>query len=574
MDINVSEERFIMKKLNITKEQFNRSNYFQRKYGKLKYVSESGRYFKTSKGKVLKFNEGFMSNMRKDGQHLYSIIYKFDGWDGSVQEYGKTEEDAIQAAIAKGKLDGDEDIVKIVDLGEQHPKYTSLREGNEMKARFNESFYGIPGAKDVDWAILYKNCKIEPSEFYGNLGELYDEEHPEDPNHEGFDDWCWENTDLIKSELEHLASYDDDYEGDDYYAESKKIVNEGPGAAYTVTIKNAKLDNVKVEKNGDGDWEFEADIVKDTYMVEAADYYNLFCPMDSEFDGEEWVEVAGKVRGVCWWYDDEWEVESQIEGTEQDISFMYGHGWLHANLPEDGHIESDSIKSKGHDTWEIQSIELNAPQLAECVNYCHDHFLDEDEPEEDEDDQFNESRYMSDDDIAGQYKGWWFSEFGPVEVGGNKLAAGAWIEFPSADGEDFDSGRGLWFVKGMDEDDYPREQNDVWMEPETAREVKEVARLLMNAKVNYLSFNSAEEFHKYMDEFKKGSDRSRFAEESEGKDISKKKIMNALDEFTQVLWDDTKVKGKKEHELRRSFFDETVHAISTAIQKYFKYTRM
>ena len=46
-----------MKRLNITKEQFNRSNYFQRKYGKLKYVSESGRLFKTNKGKVLKFNE-------------------------------------------------------------------------------------------------------------------------------------------------------------------------------------------------------------------------------------------------------------------------------------------------------------------------------------------------------------------------------------------------------------------------------------------------------------------------------------------------------------------------------------
>lgn len=44
-----------MKKLNITKEQFNRSNYFQRKYGKLKYVSESGRLYKTNKGKVLKF---------------------------------------------------------------------------------------------------------------------------------------------------------------------------------------------------------------------------------------------------------------------------------------------------------------------------------------------------------------------------------------------------------------------------------------------------------------------------------------------------------------------------------------
>ena len=46
-----------MKKLNITKEQFNRSRYFQKKYGTLEYVSESGKVYKTSKGRVLKFNE-------------------------------------------------------------------------------------------------------------------------------------------------------------------------------------------------------------------------------------------------------------------------------------------------------------------------------------------------------------------------------------------------------------------------------------------------------------------------------------------------------------------------------------
>lgn len=46
-----------MKKLNITKEQFNRSRYFTKKYGTLKFVSESGKTFKTSKGRILKFNE-------------------------------------------------------------------------------------------------------------------------------------------------------------------------------------------------------------------------------------------------------------------------------------------------------------------------------------------------------------------------------------------------------------------------------------------------------------------------------------------------------------------------------------
>ena len=51
-----------MKKLNITKEQFNRSRYFKNKYGTLKYVSESGNVYKTSKGKILKFNESMDFN--------------------------------------------------------------------------------------------------------------------------------------------------------------------------------------------------------------------------------------------------------------------------------------------------------------------------------------------------------------------------------------------------------------------------------------------------------------------------------------------------------------------------------
>ena len=112
--------------------------------------------------------------------------------------------------IDRNNIHGQYEIV-LDDDGENAPVIAIWEnEENKMKSRFNESLYGVPGAEDVDWAIIYKNCHIEPSEFYGNLGELYDEEHPEDPNHKGFDDWCWENTDLIMSELDHLASYDDD----------------------------------------------------------------------------------------------------------------------------------------------------------------------------------------------------------------------------------------------------------------------------------------------------------------------------------------------------------------------------
>jgi hypothetical protein len=46
-----------MKKLNVTKERFEKSRYFTKKYGKLAYVSESGKLFKTNKGKVLMFKE-------------------------------------------------------------------------------------------------------------------------------------------------------------------------------------------------------------------------------------------------------------------------------------------------------------------------------------------------------------------------------------------------------------------------------------------------------------------------------------------------------------------------------------
>ena len=53
-----------LKKLPITKEAFEKSNYFKNKYGKLEYVSESGKVFKTDKGRILMFKEGTESNPR------------------------------------------------------------------------------------------------------------------------------------------------------------------------------------------------------------------------------------------------------------------------------------------------------------------------------------------------------------------------------------------------------------------------------------------------------------------------------------------------------------------------------
>lgn len=44
-----------MKKLKVTKERFENSRYFTRKYGKLAFVSESGKTYKTEKGEIIRF---------------------------------------------------------------------------------------------------------------------------------------------------------------------------------------------------------------------------------------------------------------------------------------------------------------------------------------------------------------------------------------------------------------------------------------------------------------------------------------------------------------------------------------
>ena len=66
-----------MKKLNITKERFEKSRYFTKKYGKLAYVSESGRLFKTNKGKVLMFKENYnFSDGTDEGKMLDERLRK------------------------------------------------------------------------------------------------------------------------------------------------------------------------------------------------------------------------------------------------------------------------------------------------------------------------------------------------------------------------------------------------------------------------------------------------------------------------------------------------------------------
>jgi len=76
---SVENEETKMKKLNITKEQFNRSRYFKNKYGNLEYVSESGKLFKTNKGKVLMFKESASAGFEKFCEELKTKFSDIDG---------------------------------------------------------------------------------------------------------------------------------------------------------------------------------------------------------------------------------------------------------------------------------------------------------------------------------------------------------------------------------------------------------------------------------------------------------------------------------------------------------------
>lgn len=98
-----------MKKLNITKERFEKSRYFTKKYGKLEYVSESGRLFKTDKGKILMLNEALKKQPKKVVKESASDIANDPAYEcpycGSHDcEFEDAEE--IGTGMTEGYFDG------------------------------------------------------------------------------------------------------------------------------------------------------------------------------------------------------------------------------------------------------------------------------------------------------------------------------------------------------------------------------------------------------------------------------------------------------------------------------------
>ena len=138
-----------MKTLNITKERFNKSRYFQKKYGALKFMSESGKLYKTEKGMVLKF-------LKEDK----AISPNFgDSSIDKVEPVGDVEQDFNNAMVAL-KDDNYEAFIADLNTLATDPKVEKLKEA--IVEKFNSpDGVSVQFTKNVPLEI--KN--IHPTQF-------------------------------------------------------------------------------------------------------------------------------------------------------------------------------------------------------------------------------------------------------------------------------------------------------------------------------------------------------------------------------------------------------------------------
>ena len=187
-----------MKKLNITKERFEKSRYFQRKYGKLEYVSESGKLFKTNKGQILKFakedssDEWDIFKPSNELQKLYKQLKaKYGKGDIEIKlvdmQFGKfwlvveVPEDDVKTLdkmekILKSKCEGNENWevfreehlygnVSKVAIQEERPD-EDKDDGERSVSEPKPPFMGIKGTKDYGTFIMYRKAAIEKDELF------------------------------------------------------------------------------------------------------------------------------------------------------------------------------------------------------------------------------------------------------------------------------------------------------------------------------------------------------------------------------------------------------------------------
>ena len=230
LENSTREDNEKMKRLNITKEQFEKSRYFKDKYGTLKYVSESGKLFKTSKGQVLKFNESDedKEQFKKQEVGVYDEGVKDSiksGWNKVKQgakAVGKAIGDTFKGPFRKGDHivmkgeDGEQfkGTIKGFDLSEQ--TYQVLL-GNAVNESFDSEYdegdeEWIAGVPDLGDAVYFQGCRIPKQDIYMELYDCgvdcYDDA--------GFDEYCKSNQEKVYGLLSDMCSAYPVNESSDY----------------------------------------------------------------------------------------------------------------------------------------------------------------------------------------------------------------------------------------------------------------------------------------------------------------------------------------------------------------------
>ncbi len=102
-----------MKKLNITKKQYEESKYFNKKYGSLKFVSESGKLYKTDKGVVLALES--IEDIKDDDEGKEED----DAPKGDDADKGRDSTDVTRGELAEMLKEADADMETVSDRQDQ-----------------------------------------------------------------------------------------------------------------------------------------------------------------------------------------------------------------------------------------------------------------------------------------------------------------------------------------------------------------------------------------------------------------------------------------------------------------------
>lgn len=114
----MTRTRKTMKKLIITKERYQKSKYLQEKYGKLKFISESGNVYKTDKNTVLELVTEAKEYIDDDSIDAESaeefIIFDDPNIFNQIANVQKKEDAKVEKEIEQKDIDNQQDVAKEV----------------------------------------------------------------------------------------------------------------------------------------------------------------------------------------------------------------------------------------------------------------------------------------------------------------------------------------------------------------------------------------------------------------------------------------------------------------------------